>query len=301
MSEETGGVNLEDDGPAALPEPVAGVEPAVEAAPPAEPENEPAEVEAVEVAGKKYVPVAAVIAERKERQRLAPLADRAAALELEVANNRPWVEFLRANPHLMQQPQVRQPDPVPAAPTEDPDAVEAAKLMDFYTPDGKPDTARGSQWLKLQDRRNQRTAAEAVRPYQESAEQAQSNVNFQMALSLKDADGNSPSREALTQVWQQILKDPGGLKITSSREAAAFLAMTAIGMDRMTGKSKPATTIVQPPPPALVTEAPGGNPRQRPAMSGLEERIAKERQMNTATWLDRTKGFTPGRESILED
>jgi hypothetical protein len=66
-------VNLEDETPAAIPE-------AAPEAPPAE--AGPAEVDAVEVGGQKYVPVAALIAERAEKKTLkerASVADRAGA------------------------------------------------------------------------------------------------------------------------------------------------------------------------------------------------------------------------------
>jgi hypothetical protein len=285
------GMNLEDDGPA-LP----AVDPPPPEAPTAEmppADQHAAEVEAVEVGGQKYVPLAAVLAERNEKKALKDRASKADAYEAELAQMRPYIQFLQANPQLLQP---RTPEPVPAhqAPAEDPDALEAAQMMDFYTSDGKPDVARGAKWLALQDRRNQRQTQEAVRPYAEQSQQERSQVNFMRAAQIADADGRKPSEAALREVWSNMPAE-----LTSDPKVAGLLAMIAFGMDRVRTKDGPVAPPV--PPPAMVTEASGGTPRVRQVMSALESRVAAERNINQTNWMDRTKGFTANRPSVLED
>src|SRR5262245_40549452 len=162
MSDEAIAPNLEDDTPA----------PPVAQEPQAETPQEPkaAEVEAVEVAGEKYVPVSAIIAERKARQIAEQAAQRAQEIEQWAYQNRPYVDFLKNNPQLLQQRQ-EPPPQAPAAPNEDPEAREAALLMDFYTADGKPDVEKGARWLALQDRRAQKAAGDVMRPLAQSTAQ----------------------------------------------------------------------------------------------------------------------------------
>lgn len=297
MSDETL-VNLEDDGAeaaaAAITTDVASAEPATPAVEPPADEG-PAEVEAVEVAGKKYVPVGALVGERKERQALQKEVDRVKQLEAEIGELLPYAKLLKANPQLLQQ----RPQEPPAAakepdPTEDPDAIEAARLMDFYTAEGKPDPARGAAWLKLQARQAQKISQQTVAPILEHSYQQRSNANFQAALSFKTPDGRSPSRESLQQIW-----GTQDVKATADPNVVAILALTAIGADAMFGRGKAPI-----PPPAsapLVTEASGGVPRTRVPMTHLEEQVASQRGISASKWGELTKGHNSGRPSVLED
>jgi hypothetical protein len=176
-------VNLEDETPA----PVAEVPPE---APPAE--AGPAEVDAVEVGGQKYVPVAALIAERAEKKTLKEQAQRASVLEQENAQMRPYAQFLAAHPELMN-PQPRQA-PAPQQPVVDAEALQYAKELDLYKADGNPDIEKAQRLIALQDQRAARKATEAVQPYAQSIEQQQSVHNFQNALTIKGASGQTPTR-----------------------------------------------------------------------------------------------------------
>ena len=119
MSDE-GLINVEDDAPTPV-EALTPQEPASDSAPddqtpPVEAQDRPATVDAVEVGGQQYAPIAALKAEREKRQALEPLARRAQELEAWQQQNAPYIEFLRANPDFLRQQQ-RQPDPVPAPST----------------------------------------------------------------------------------------------------------------------------------------------------------------------------------------
>ena len=287
MSDD-GLMNLEDDTPAPVADPVAATpEPVVEAAPVAD--DEP---DTVEVAGQRVVPVSVVKELRDKVRQLTEKAGKADQLEAWQRENEPALRFLQNNRDLIVQ-RVAPPAPVPE-PQADPDAREAALLMDFYKPDGAPDVEKGARWLALQDRRSGRLADERVQPILARTQQEQSNVNYHMARNIKDANGEMPSDESLRAVWQNMPPE-----LTSNQQVAGMLAALALGMDRMRTPRK----VVVPPQgtPPLVTESAGGNPRTRPQMSAFEERIARERGVTPTKWAENTAGFQPGRATALED
>lgn len=281
-------MNLEDDAPIETPP-----EPVAETPAPVEPEAPPepaAEVDAVEVAGRKYVPVQAVIAERKQRQELKAIADRVPQLEADNAAMRPYIEFLKANPQLMQP---RQEQVTPPLPSADPDVVELTQSMDFYKPDGTPDYDRGAKHLAMMDRRSERLNAKAVQPFREASLQEKSTQNFAKALAFKDLDGRSPDPQVLSGLWQRMK-----LEDTADPNVVGMLSAAALGM---TGLVKRRTVAPVQPPPALVTEASGGHPQARQTMSRLEETIASNRGVSATKWQEATTGFQKGRPNVLED
>lgn len=284
--------NLEDDTPTA---PVAETPPA----PPVEtpPEHEAAEVEAVEVAGKKYVPVGALIGERKQRQALEETAKKAEQYEAYLNQNGPYIEFLKQNPDFLKR--AAQPEPVPtAAPSVDPEAEEAARLMDFYTPEGKPDVEKGARYLAMQDRRAQRVTQQTMQPLVTQNQQQAMYANYQRVLQLSDPFGNKPSEAAVRAVFQQLASDPNGLKSAADPQMAPILGLWAMGADRMMSKPQPKA----PEKPPLETEIPGGlEAGPRAPLSDVEQRILKNRGMTQARWAEVTKGFTPGKSTVLED
>lgn len=285
MSDEL--INLEDDGPE-IPAPEAEVQP--EAPVEAAVEDAPAEVEAVEVAGKKYVPIGAVIAERKQRQTLQAKADRADQLEAYVNESRPYVEFLKNNPDLLRPRQAV----APAAPTGeavDPEAEEMAKLLDLYTPDGQPDLKRASKFLKVVDVKSERRVQAGMAPVHERNFQEQSARNFQLASQYKDPQGRSPDPKALLHVWKTVSAEQ-----SANPDVASILTLTALGAGYATSKPQPAA----PGTPPVVTEGAGGGPR-RASLSDIEQKIAKDRGVSHAAWAEDTKTFVKGRANQLED
>jgi hypothetical protein len=290
MSDE-GLINLEDDGPVQPPvspapsgeaPPVAAAE-QVPAAPPEEPED------AVEVGGQKYVPVGAVIAERKARQALQAKAERVDELEKYARDSQPYVEFLKANPGLISGRQ-------PAAPTPQPEHVDPqtealAKTLDLYTPEGKPDLARAGTIRQMMTATAQQIAQATIAPIQEESAQTRSARNFQVALQIKDKDGRSPSQAALMQIWRTMPASQ-----TADPNVASILALTALGLDSVHQARPPVASALPP----LITEGQGAAPR-RASLSSLEQSIARDRGITEAKWAENTKGFAPGKANQLED
>lgn len=296
MSDEVAGVNLEEDGPAEYPETPA---PVAEAAPEAPPEEaKPAEVEAVEVAGQKYVPLAGIVSERKQRQAAEKTAGELQArlqqLEQQYGQIAPYAEILKNNPQLLSP---RQPEPVAVEPTDDPDLVELAQTLDLYDPTtGKPDVKKAEKIRNIQRREAEKVAQSQVQPFQQREIEGQVSRNYAMAVNAKTPDGEPLNRAVFDDLWRQAAAEPGGMKTLSDPRSVMALVLMASGAARWNAQPK-----VQAPPPALETEASGGNPRTRPSLSAMEERIAAEKGVAPSKWAERVRTFQKGGSNALED
>lgn len=276
-------------GPAPSSSPAAPLAAAAEPAPSAEPESKPADVDAVEVGGERYVPLSALLAERNARKEAAEKAAKVDALEQYQRQAQPYIDFLKANPHVLQQ---QKPQPEPAKPSADPDALEAAKLMDFYQSDGQPDMARGAKWLELQDRRAARVADQRMQPLAQLSARDRSQQNLNFAAQIKDPEGNTPSLQSLQTIWAAMPAE-----YTADPNVASVLAVTALGLDRMGRKPGPKPPSQGP----VVTESLGAAPSPRAILSELDRRVIAQRGLTEEKWQERTKGFKAGRPSPLED
>jgi hypothetical protein len=297
MSDE-GLMNVEDDGPATGASSVAaGEAPPVAAAeqapavPPEQPGEQPAEVEAVEVAGQRYVPAGVLRELQEERKQRKEFQKQAAELESYARESKPYVEFLKANPGLISGRQQPQQPAAPQPDQPDPQAEQLAKTLDLYTPEGKPDIGRAATIRNMMTATAQQIAQQTIAPMVQESDQTKSARNYQVALTIKDAQGRSPSPQALQQIWRTM--DP---RQTADPNVASILALTALGLDSVSQKPAP----VAPAHPPIITEGQGGSPR-RPAISALEANVARERGVSAEKWAEHTKGFTPGRATQLED
>lgn len=304
MSDE-GLINVEDDAPTPV-EALTPQEPASDAAPddqtpPVEAQDRPATVDAVEVGGQQYAPIAALKAEREKRQALEPLARRAQELEAWQQQNAPYIEFLRANPDFLRQQQ-RQPDPVPApsTPQVDPAAIELAQSLDLYDQHGNPDVARAAKIQAVMAKTAETQARQLVQPFEDQRVQAKAVEGYQYLASLKHADGTPIDRQVVDFIWQQASQEPNGMQTLGNPQSVAGLALMALGADaQWKGRSKSAAPAKPAPP--VFTEGSGGNPRSAPTVSAMEERVAKERGMTAAAWSENLRGFKPGATNVLED
>lgn len=299
MSDEiVGGVNLEDDGP---PLETPAPEPVEQAAAPEQPvaEAKPAEVEAVEVAGQKYVPLAGIVAERKQRQEAErsreELQQRLQQLEQQYGQIAPYAQILKENPQLLAPRQeVAQK---PAEPSADPDLVELAQTLDFWDPQtGQPDTKKAARVAGFLERRAQQQAQAAIQPYQQQTLQSRVSENYSRIVNAKLPDGAQVNRAVFDDLFAQAAREPGGMQTLSDPRSVMALAIMAAGAERWVGAAK-----VQAPPPVVVTETSGGNPRTRPQMSQLEEKIAASKGIAPSKWTESIKTFQKGVSNALED
>lgn len=278
-------------------------EPPAEPVPdPPAPEAPPDPVEAepegtTEVAGQKHVPLGTLIAERREKQALKQKADQFDQLAGYVNQVRPYIDFLQANPGLITQTrQETNPTPVTTTQPVDEDALELARTLDLYTAEGQPDVKRAQKVQKIIDRAAGTQAQEAVKPLQESTLRERAGYNYQRALITKAPDGREVDRGTLDAIWART--DP---KILATEEGAAGVVAMALGLSVMQGTSKAAPPAPAPLNPPLHTEPAGSRTTQRAPLSQLDQAIAKIRGLDEKTYAERTKGFTPGRQSVLED
>lgn len=286
MSDEvpTNLINVEDDTPEP---PVAVVEPDPAPAPV---EEHPAEVDAVEVGGQKYVPVSVLRAIREDAKALKERAGRVDALEAEVAQTRPYMQFLQQNPDLLKRP-APVPQAAPAA-TVDPKLESLAKSLDLYTADGTLDLVRATTIKSLIDDSAQQVAQATVQPWQEQNAQAASTRNYHAMLNTSAPNGVKPDRNAFNALWSQL---PASL--TADASVAAMLQLMATGATVMQTKAQPAPPAAPP----LVTESPGGNVSKRTALSALEQGVARQRGISDAKMQELSVGFKPGRTNVLEE
>jgi hypothetical protein len=255
----------------------------IEAAPPADPDPEGT----VEVAGEKLAPVGAVIAERKERQRVERELNEVRG---QVEKWTPFMTFLTNNPGLMQR---EAPAPVtPAQPEDDPAAVELARTLDLYTSDGKPDAVRAQKIRSMVKQSAQEEAQALVRPVQENTVRAQAAQMLERALATPAADGRKANPEVLKQIWSQA--DP---RVLATEQGAAAALMLAFGASAATAAPVPVPPANAP----VVTEAIGGRVGGRAPMTDLDTKIANIRGLDPKTYADRVSGFRPGEPSVLED
>ena len=273
-------------------EPSTPVEPAVPTLTEPEPDLDPSAVD-LKDENKVRGLLAELTRTRSLVRELKPKAEQADQLAAYVNEHRPTLEFLAANPDVLR----RQTQPIqPHEPAPDPDALEAAQLMDFYTADGKPDVARGTKWLALQDKRSGKTIQQAVQPVEQQNLQQQTNENFYRVLQTPDAAGRKPSEVAVRAVFQQLVQTPEGLKITADPRMAPILYLWALGSDRMMSGQPPAI-----PPAPLQTEAGGGPSAPRGPISALEQKVMRDRGIKPEAWQAHTKAVQAGRPTVLEE
>lgn len=299
MSEPENLINVEDE-PAAS-EPVSEVAPAAQTVAEAAPPESDADIDINAIDLKDEGRVRGLIGElsrkRAENRTLKTQAERASALETELNQARPYLEFMRNNPQLLQP---RQPEPqAPPPPDADPRAVQAARLMDFYTADGKPDVNRGAEWIRLQEDIASGVAQKAMAPTVQQSLQDKAQSNYTMLRNFKLPDGKPLRQDIVDGIWQAAAREPNGLATLANPQSVQALALLAIGAHSLSVPGPTAPPALTPP---VVTEPVGGRattPQVR--LSGIEERTLKQSNLSPTKYQELTKDFKPGVSNVLED
>lgn len=288
MSDQIAGVVDPDVQVAAPPDPVAQE-------PPVEPSaQEPAEddiPDAVELqAGVKYVPIGVVRALREELKTVKPLAQRAQELERESADNRAIVEFIRANPQLMQPPAA----PVAAPQSEDPALIEYARTLDLYTADGKPDTTRAAKLREMTRADAQAIAQQAIAPMQEVTHEQRAATQIQQLVN----GGIAPEfiAEAVRHVLPQQMPKAEALQVMASPHVMNLIKLTATGLQASAKAAAPAPAVVAAPdnPPLYREPAGGGTPLQ------VSEDHTKKLGIKHDDYVKAASRYVAGRANSLE-
>ena len=244
--------------------------------------------------GVKYVPVGALKAVREENKALKPLAQRAAELEQQVNEFRPYVDFLRSHPTLLQ-PQAQQ-EPVKPSQADDPALVELAKTLDLYTADAKPDTARAAKIRELTRLEAQAVAQQAVAPVQEGAWEQAAAQNLQWMVSQTDAFGRPLEEAAIVASVRSIygaLPKGEALRVLSDGRVAQLIVNDAVARQ---SKGKPFTPAPKAPTTdPLQVEAAGGG--TGPSVS---EDHTRRLGVKHADYEATAKKYKPGQSNVIE-
>lgn len=278
--------NVEDDTPAPQPADPVVEQPAQALAPPPAQEPEPDDDTTT-------VPLSALKAVRLENKTLKERASQADTYAQQVAQLQGQLQgYQQVTEQLKRAPAV----PAPTAPVVDQTAVEFARGLDLYRQNehgqAVPDTDKAQQILGIMRNMANAEIAKAVKPMREQSAQERSAANYQWALQQKMPNGQSVDPKIVTDMWRSFPAD-----YTANPNIAHTLVLTAIGAQAM---QQPGTTAPKPGQP-IHTEGVGGMPRPRPALSQIEQNVAKERGVDANKWADLTKGFQPGRANVLED
>lgn len=282
-------MNLEDETPA--PPPAPPTEPV--APPPApEPPADPDEVGAIEVQGGKHVPLEALKAARAEARaakeqaaQLQPLQQAYAQLQGRVAT----FEQLQS--------QLQRPPAPPANADTDPDLIELARSLDYYTGDGTPDINRAAKHAAIIERRASKMAQQMMQPLQQQNAQTRSAANYQAARQIQSPQGVKPSEATLTWMWQNLPAE-----YTADPRVAQALPALALGLEALQGNGSRLPPAVAPPAqPPLHTEGVAGGPQRRTTITDAEREVISARGMSEEKYTKLSKGYTPGRATTLED
>jgi hypothetical protein len=243
----------------------------------------------------KYVPASALAGARAELRTLKAdlhaakegsakaerLEQQIAAMQAQIQQLTPYVQAYQAA--------VQQQQPVEE---DDSEAVDLARTLDLYKPDGTPDVDKAKKTLALMDKRAKSHAEAQVAPIQQRNTAQASQYNLQRALNTQ-IGGVKPDAAILKGLWQRL--DPA---LTADEQQAKHLVIQAIGMTVMQNEGKTPTTRTatgqftktedKEIPPPLHTEKAGGKdtPGDTP-MSEMEKRMAKEMGLSDKEYLER--------------
>lgn len=297
--------------PEATPEDAAAPAPAPET--PEPPEDELPEGAVEQENGQVMVPLAALRAEREAAKVLKEKASRADQAWAYAQQVKPYVDFLQANPDLMQRRQAPETTrPQPAAPTpeqaqaSDAAAEQFARTLDLYTVQGKPDVERAKQVLSAIESRAETKAREAITPF------AQMSVQQRAAQNLKDAKeaqlgGVRANPEILEQIWAST--DPRMLATEQGAASAVLLALGLGQLQQQQGQMPPQdqrppagmTPAPAAPTPPVVSEPSGSRSVGRMPLTDLDQRVMRVRGIDAKRYAEIAKAFKPGVSNTLEE
>lgn len=260
---------------------------------PPEPPADPDEADAVELPAGKHVPLAALKASRAENQALKAKAAENDTLRAQLAQATPYVQFLQQNPQLMQRPQ----EQAPPQQGGDPELVELAKSLDYYTPQGQPDLERAKRHQGIVQREARKMAEQIVGPLAQSTYNDASTRNWNAAVQERLPNGQAIDQQLLRAAWQEVSRQNPAM--TADPRVARVIVNTVMAEQWRTSPLGPPPAA--PPGPPVRTENTGGPPRQsRTAPSDAERAIYKDR-MTDEKYMALTKDFVKGRTNVLED
>ena len=252
--------------------------------------------------GEKYVPLSAVIALRKDNKDLKAQASKVPQLEQRLSQIEPLVpfaEFVRNNPHLLNQPQAQAP-PAPVDPSTDPQLVTYAKRFDLYTVDGKPDVERAKAIIEDHKRIADEAVAARMAPLEHQTNEQRAIANLNSVLATKDGEGNALRQEFITQAVTSMAQGVDQrelIRMLADPKVAQVVALTALGLQAAAPRQK--TTPVQTPGEPLHVETAGGKPPEY-TITAAGKRMAQIAKIPEKTYTEVAKAFNPNGPNTFD-
>jgi hypothetical protein len=278
--------------PPAEPVETAPVEAPVETAPEPEEAVDGSITVPDDLGGTVMVPLSAATTARREAKTAKEEAKAAkealAKIQGEWQQAAPYVEAAKA---ILAQPQAQ---PAPAAPTgpspeEQRELEEVARDLDFYKTDGSLDLDRATRHQARVLKAAEKIAQQQVAPYAQQAKvnQAQAVLNTVKGW-VDPATKEAVDPTILTNLWNRVAQQPGGLETLANQEAAMFIWGQALNLTRWQkaqqgGGAAPAPAQAPQAPPVFVETSGGGG--TQPSLSSMELRAAKDMGMSPAEYL----------------
>lgn len=298
MDEEqaTMAVSLEESAPEIVAPPVTEV-PAATTDATAAPVDDSLEPDAVAAAnGEKYVPLAAVRAERERRKEaeakikaheanLAPLQEKAQRYD----EARQYLD--QAKPYIEKAKADLQREKQQAPPAVDPRVEQYAKDFDLYTPEGKPDVERAQRIIAFHREDSKAQAAQLVSPLLQNEATRTTNNLFQHFVSQPEVNGIKINANYLREAFNMV----GADIIAQNPNVAQVLFMNTIGRQMLEGQ-KPTTT----PAPVVPTESLGGNSVSEERLTAVSERFRQATDMKPEAYKEVRSRYKPGVSNSLE-
>lgn len=243
----------------------------------------------------------ALTAARGQLRELKPQAQQVQQLQQRLSQIEPLVpfaEFVKNNPHLLQQ----QPPPAPAPPPDphtDPQLVAYAKRFDLYTADGKPDVERAKAIIDDNRSIAREEAQRLMEPVQHATHEQRAIANLNGVLAIKDGSGEPLRQEFITQAVQSIAQGVDQkelIRLLADPKVAHVVGLTALGLQAAAPKPKKVEAPTAPP--LHVETAGGGSPNYQLTASG--KRMAQLAKIPEKTYVETAKGFNPNGPNTFE-
>lgn len=256
--------------------------------------------------GVQFAPVKAVIAERTQRKEAqkeaAALREQLTAAQQKaqkydelagyVEQARPIIEKVRNRPDLVAMADQPRPDPVAPKPLSDTEAVEYAKDLDLYKPDGTPDVDRAQRLAGRQAALAAKSAEAAIAPFQANdAQRASADMRRQIA-GYRDANGYTVDPAVLNDVWAGVPAE-----LSQKPEVAGVLYQIALAQTIMQGKYKGTQPAA---PPVVPTESLGSRGAVQKELDAFGQKFARAADMRPSEFAKAAERFKPGQTNSLE-
>jgi hypothetical protein len=252
----------------------------------------------VEMPTGKVVPLAALQSEREGRKAAAAeanaLKERLTAAEAKAAQlDQIAGEWAQVQPLINS---VRNGTYQPPAPPKveqtlsEAEAIDYAKDLDLYKPDGKPDVDRAQRLAARQERLSQQAAARAIAPLHATEAQRASDDMRQRIAGLKDATGFQVPAEFIDQVWKVVPAE-----LSAQPNVAGVLHRVALAEAILAGKH-PAMKAGAPPPVVPTASLGGGRQGEAP----VDSRFATAAGISQKVFKETAAAYKPGHSNVLE-